>query len=379
MAVIRISNFGGEQPSTAARNLSIDSARTAINIDTRTKDFRPLPIDLLVSTAPAGHKKLARLSRTASGALNTDMTTNWITDAIYYDSVQGQISDDKTGRSYYTTSDGSNVPGVIDALGVNKPLGVPVPSQAVATITQVSQYTPEQDAAARITVPKAIYDACVANFTASYLGAAPVGVPSAGVPGWLAHGAVAGLPTTKAGEWAYLAPMIAGGSGYVMQFPEEANALLAPGLAGKQVTYAGNVFWAVPVGLQGRGYTINRTALITALQAIPNPATGSPLFTDASGAVDQIIADYAVTKEPQAGIIAELNTAISTLTRAYNAGAAQAVEINNTKVFFEKPDVVAEINAVIAIFAAGVVANVSNAITPAYAPIANIGGVGGEV
>lgn len=369
MAVIQIRTFGGEQPSVSSRELPITSARMSVNLDARVNEFRPLKVNLTVATAPAGVKKLTRFTRTATGALNTDMTANWIVGADFYDSAVGQINDNKTSRIYYSRTDGSVPPYVGDALGTNKPLGIPAPSQAMGVVNSIPLYTPEKDAAARVSIPGGIAAAVANNATPLYLGIAPTEAPTATTAGWLAHGSAAGLPTTNPGDWAYLAPMVVGaGGGYVMRYPEAADALLAPALAGKQVTYAGDVYWAISIALQGRGYTINRAGLIAAIQAIANPATGGTLFVDPSSSVDEIIGSYATSREPLAGLISQLNAASATLARVYNTAPAQAVEINSTKAFFAKPDVAAQIDAAVTSFAASVVAVVSNAVAPVYTP-----------
>lgn len=376
MAVIRIGTFGGEQPSISSRELALTSARKSVNLDARSNEFRPLKSNLTVATATVtGEKKLTRFTRTSSGALNTDMTTSWITGSMFYDSAVGQINDNKTSRIYYSRADGSAPPyvGDVTTYPSTKLLGVPVPTQAIGTTTEVPQYTPEKDAAARVSIPGGIAAAVANNATPLYLGINPTELPSTAAAGWLTHTtvpAVPSLPTTNPGDWAYLAPMMTGaGGGLVMKFPEAADALLAPGLGGRQVTYQGNPYWAISVALQGRGYTINRANLITAVQAIPNPATGvAPLFADPSSSVDEIIASYAVTKEPLAGLITQLNAAIATLSRVYNTSPAQAVEIAATRAFFLKSDVVADINAAINSFASSVLAVVSNTLTPVNVP-----------
>lgn len=104
---------------------------------------------------------------------------------------------------------------------------------------------------------------------------------------FVTHGdsAASSLPTTDAGDIAYIVPMnLVGGA---FQITNSADAYLAdPSLGGTQITYSGSPFWAVPIiSWRAQGLTTLLATITAALTGIDNPASpGNPLLTPSESA-----------------------------------------------------------------------------------------------
>lgn len=378
MAVIKLQSFGGELPSASARALPATAARTSRNLLPTINEFRPLASDSVAATSGVSNPKtLYRMSRGVGGAFNTNMATGWIVNANEVNFVKGQIDDDLTERTYYTFGDGSAAPRAVNVNGVDRLLGVPPPAKPAVTHNVINEYTVDEDVKARIDIPIEIFNDIKASLSGTLYGNAPTPAPSAGAFGWLAHGTATtpALPTTNNGEWAFMAPMVAGAAGgYVMQYPEQANFLLATEFAGKQVAYGANQYWAIPVHMQAIGYTINATTLGTAFKAIVNPATGAQLVENANAdaAAANFAALYLPTEIPHKANIEAVNAAQAALAASTTAPLNQTPLTDTIKAFYSKTDVAAEITAAIANFAKSVVASEASIN---YWPIENPGGL----
>lgn len=97
---------------------------------------------------------------------------------------------------------------------------------------------------------------------------------------YLAHGALATLPTDSGRDAAYLVRLVASGGGFVTVNAADAY-LRDPPFVGSQVTYSSNPWWAVALkGFRADGLTVTQAAISTAIAAVDNPASpGTPLLT----------------------------------------------------------------------------------------------------
>ena len=171
MARIRISTFGGIQPSVNPRNLPDESAQTAENLDLRFGDFRPLrgPGDS-VATVPEGTRSIFR---TPSGT--------WLSSTNDVNYVNGQINDAATDRVYLTGR--VAYPEAWQDEQYRR-LGVPAPTLAPSlTVTANGEFTDEELAAATPEIVAAVKAAITNNATQTLLGNAPSPTSFGGVGG----------------------------------------------------------------------------------------------------------------------------------------------------------------------------------------------------
>lgn len=127
MAIIHITNFGGVMPALSARALPENGAQTNANLFLATTEFRPLKDASTVATGvTSGSKTLHRI----------DAVSAWTATTEERSYVRGQINGDTTKRTFYSTdSSGGTALQSVDASGTVRQLGVPVPAQPVATLT----------------------------------------------------------------------------------------------------------------------------------------------------------------------------------------------------------------------------------------------------
>ena len=379
MPVIRINSFGGEMPSASSRAIPAGQARRAFNLLARVNEFRPLNKDTVKTTkaimTAAGlgasfaedGATLYRFSVDSAGNPITDDTLGWVSALPATQYVKGQINDSNTERVYLSSLDGSIAPTVIDATGVGKPIGVPPPTSAPSvTHNVVNEYSVDEDAAARKSIPIALAAASKTSLSTIAIGTAPSNLPSVGVSGWLAHGAsgVTGtLPSTALGDHNFLIPTVS--SGGAATDPTQ-SWIMAVEFGGKAVGYGGGYFWAVPVTMQGRGYLVNQTTLATGIKQILNPdveaRTSSPasgytyagqLVNDATAntAAANVAADFAQTTAPQANDIAALEVSFNKLVKAVTDYGNNTSIASTVTAFYSGTAVATEITAAIANFA----------------------------
>lgn len=103
------------------------------------------------------------------------------------------------------------------------------------------------------------------------------------VPGqFVAHGdpLATSLPTTDAGDIAYIVPMTLVGGAFQITNPGDAY-LSNAAFNGVQITYSGSPYWAVPLtNWRASGLTSVEATIDSTLAAVDNPASpGSPLLT----------------------------------------------------------------------------------------------------
>lgn len=372
MSIIKINSFGGEMPSASSRAIPPGQARRAFNLLARVNEFRPLNKDVVKTTkaimTAAGlgasfaedGATLYRFSIDSAGNPITDDTLGWVSALPATQYVKGQINDSQTERVYLSSLDGSIAPTVIDATGVGKPLGVPPPAAAPGvTHTVVNEYSVEEDTAARKAIPVALAAAIKASFSGITIGTAPSNLPSSGVAGWLANGAsgVTGtLPSSALGDHNFLVPTVSLGGAAI---DPTQSWIMAVGFGGKAVGYGGGYFWAVPITMQGVGYSVNQTTLANGIKAIVNPDTGTGQLVpdvNATTAATNVAADFAQTASPQANDIAALEVSFNKLVKAVTDYGSNTALAATVQAFYSGATVAAEITAAISNFANDIIA-----------------------
>lgn len=145
MAVINIKRLGGIYPAILPRNLADDAAQANHNLLAKSTEFRPLASDVVVTTTAVNNPKtLYRMARNTDGTVNTDMSTGWRSSAFVINTAKAQLNDNRTERLGYTYGDGSSPPGVLDATGQDRRMGIPAPTTApTVTLNEVYIFTPE--------------------------------------------------------------------------------------------------------------------------------------------------------------------------------------------------------------------------------------------
>ena len=132
MSLIKIDVFGGELPSVSPRALPAEAAQENRNLHLALAEFRPLATDAAAGSATNGAQTLYRFNG------------GWRSDTKLVSYVKGQINDEKTERTYFTTDDGSAAPRAIDNKGANRELGVYRPAKPAVTLQVTDEITPEE-------------------------------------------------------------------------------------------------------------------------------------------------------------------------------------------------------------------------------------------
>lgn len=169
MAVVKFTKFGGLAPSVDPRNLPLEGAQIAQNLDLRFGDFRPSKgLGSSVASVPAGSRSIFR---TPSGV--------WLSSTTDTNYVNGQVPDAASERVYLTGR--SAYPEAWQG-GVYRRLGVPAPTSApTVTLVANSQFDQTAATAAQQQAATAVVNAVLATDSQAYFGAA---VPaSAASPG----------------------------------------------------------------------------------------------------------------------------------------------------------------------------------------------------
>ena len=367
MAVIRLDNFGGESPRTPARNLGPGMAQLSNNLLATATEFRPLPNELVVSTLAISNPKIIRRFKSLAGSPDTsDPTVSWGAGGAFLSLAKGQINPNLTERVYYT-NDETGGARVLDNTGFDKALGVPPPGVPTVVATISNEYTYEEDTNARVRIPGEMEVAVAESATEIRIGDALTPAPTATTSGWLTHEAAvaAGVAVTQTpGDFAFLTPM----SGDSLILTELAY-LTDVAFGGKKVTYLGADHWAVGLGVQGIGYTINGTTLTTKFKAIrtPDPQTVRTVGADfdtttqqfsnaeVTAAVQMFVDEYSVDAPAIAPTIRNLNTAREAAVQAMLNYQNQTALAAMVTAFYSKTDVAAEITAAIGNFAKSIV------------------------
>lgn len=355
MAVIKVNKLGGIYPSVLPRNLPDDAAQVAENLLARTTEFRPLQVDSVAATSATNNPKtLYRLARKADGSFNSDLSTGWRTHAGHLNYVKGQVNDEATERTYYTYMDGLTPPRATNALGADRPLGVPSPlTKLTAAVTEVYTFTPE--------IRSAEIEAVMQQAVRLVLETAPVrtlvGLADA-LPavGWIQESDVSSdpeaekfvlrifavNPTTNAIIDTYSAMPVA-----------EANWVLDPVLGGfyatKPVGYtapawasAHSKWWCIRVRGFATAFDIAQAALDAALDTLKMPGTqgADPLLTPAD--VTEVVARIVELADKDSPAVADkikrLYTRQQDLANMFQSGGA-ATLVEAIKAFYAKSEI----------------------------------------
>lgn len=362
MAVIKIDTFGGEVPSASSRSITPGAARRAFNLLARVNEFRPLNKDIVKTTKAIEDAKpgttfaadgqfVYRFTIDANGNPYANDTLGWKTNDFPLNYAKGQINDSLRERVYISSLDGTMAPRVVDATGVNKPLGVPAPAAAPSvTLNVVNEYSSVEAETGKATITKAVQDGLTSAKSSVVFGISPSTspAPSATNSGWINHATAtaAGLTlTTNDGDWLFLTPM---SSGALVE--TKYNYLLANAtqFSGSEVIFATHSYWAVPITMQGSGYEVNTIALTNSIKALvnPDPQIGGQLVPDANAIkyATDIAALFDPANAPQKNSIEALNVA----TKAFIAADAADDKTLNAPamaLFYAKTDVAAELTA----------------------------------
>lgn len=310
MSVIDINTFGGLLPSIKARDLPAEAAQVAINLDQRQPDLRPtLAVGSSITSVTSGSLSVYR---TAVGG-------TWLSSTNVVDYAANPVQDITNERVFLTGR--TTYPEAWQG-GDYRPLGVPQPTVAPTAVrVAVDEYTYAEDTEARTALPAAIFDAVEAATSSTLLGSGGISgaAPTTTTSGWLANGAVAGLPSTADAQINYLFPLVLQEGAYVPKYPEKHSELMDPEFGGKQVSYGGNPYMAIPFTVRGRGFQVNTSALTTSLAAIKSPVDGtSQLIPNAqcSEYATYFTNLYATWQEPAQTYLNSLNSARASLQQS---------------------------------------------------------------
>lgn len=152
MALIRITDFGGEAPRVEQRDLPAGGATVNSNLLATSSDFRPLKAPLPVATASdfvstvTNAKSLFRRMRGADGQLRTGPSDGWYASALDLNFVRYPSADNATERTAVSFNDGSEAPRASDISNEaspwpSRPLGVPKPATPIVTLNATKQFT----------------------------------------------------------------------------------------------------------------------------------------------------------------------------------------------------------------------------------------------
>ncbi len=166
-----------------------------------------------------------------------------------------------------------------------------------------------------------------ANFTPP-VGEYGVLVAAPGI--FVAHGDPLGvnLPTTDAGDAAYVVPMTLVGGSYQITNAGDAY-LAAPSLGGVQVTYNGSVQWAVPLNnWRASGLATSLATTDSTLANVEDPADPpNKLLTagEATALAAPVFALYDPVGSPVLGLVSAINSAQADLRAQLGAGGDAAL------------------------------------------------------
>lgn len=146
MTALKIENFGGELPSVSARALPPEAAQVNADLFLATSEFRPLATDGVVLAAPPRTESIYRFARNATGVVNAHPATGWVLSGEQRSYVKGQLNDDSTERTYFSTDDGSAPLRAVTAGAPSSPrfVGVPAPMKPAVAKVENDEVTPEE-------------------------------------------------------------------------------------------------------------------------------------------------------------------------------------------------------------------------------------------
>lgn len=152
MAIIRVTDFGGEAPRVEQRDLPAGGATVNNNLLATSSDFRPLRSPLSVATASdfastvTNAKSLFRRMRGSDGQLRTGSSDGWYANALDLNFVRFPSADNATERTAVSFNDGSVAPRASDITNEaspwpSRPLGAPKPATPIVTLNATKQFT----------------------------------------------------------------------------------------------------------------------------------------------------------------------------------------------------------------------------------------------
>lgn len=360
MAVIKLTKLGGIYPAILPRNLVEDGAQFSENLLARTSEFRPLATDLTVATSGISNpKSIYRLARNADGTINTNIATGWRASAFVINLAKANINDNKTERVGYTYGDGSNRPGVIDATGEDRVMGIPAPTVAPTLVrNEVYTFTPQLKVTEKAAAIREATHLVKLNATPSLVGVDSF-LPATG---WIRESdfstepdaeknilrIFAVDPTTRAVIDTY-SDMAEADAAWIFDPALGGHYSSAPGGYTLPAWATGHSLWWV-IKLRGfaRAYDITEATLATALETIDMPGTqgATPYLT--SGEATTVAArigtafdkDQVPVKSLTDTLLARQLTVANNFARGGELSVVQA-----TKDFYSKADVTATILA----------------------------------
>ena len=311
MAVIKVTQFGGELPRVPARNLPPQAAQVNQNLLATASEFRPLEADsTLTATATSGAKSLYRLSRDNAGALRTSAEAGWLTDAVGKNYVKGQLNDDATERTYVSTFDGSAQLRVINAQDADRQLGIPAPAKPTVTLNAATQFT-AADAEAWITA-SLIPGVCAAiqsSLTETNPAFRYTASPAASIAGPydLVGMSLPNVYSTVSQPWEL--------TFRVLKTTAVANGLNDPGLSAVD---PGDTYLYFTIACLPAWAIMNTGTLSTALGALSKQDNITPLFPSAKLA--GVVADVFKMYDPDLGDVKTKRNALGVLVKAFKDG-----------------------------------------------------------
>jgi hypothetical protein len=259
MTIYRLAAFGGEAPSVSDRALGSDLARVNENLFLPSGEFWPMAADRWHSACVAGARTLHRMARNANGEVVKDAAAPIRSYAQELSFVKGQINDEATERTYFTTDDGSARPRVVDARGNDRLLGVARPVRPIVKLQVVDEFTPEE---ARTWLYGDLAQLMLDDLLATFM--KPEGNQEA--VRWDASGKAYAGPASNYGL--SLSTAVGGGAApgnlYAVVTAARAAATQMD-MTRLGATQIGGG-WAVPVAAMPASYPLRRAALVEALQ-----------------------------------------------------------------------------------------------------------------
>ena len=363
MAVIKITNLGGIEPSILPRNLPTNGAQVALNLNPGTPEFRPLLSDVAVAAAQhVNALTLYRFDRNPDGSLNTNESAGWTTAPSLRNIVRQQIDDDVSGKIYYTPADGSAPMRWHNAAGAERQVGVPRPTAAPTIVSVNDSYVFTADVRdaemgkARADAVQMVLD----RVTQSWAG------PDLPLPtGWVRTSDVIPVsdprfensrrevirvfaldPATKAiintfsampiDEASWVFDRTLGGSYYTRQ---SGDALPAWAIGFTE-------FWIIGMQAFAQVYDIDEAGIKTAVLTLKKPGTqgAEPLLTDAQADVIVArLADHGDKDNPAVKVkIDALRAKIFDVGERFAAGGSSSLAAQTTA-FYAKADVQAQL------------------------------------
>jgi hypothetical protein len=353
MALIIQRGYGGMAPSANPKALPETMGTLVLNLDIRYSDFRPMPQPAVVGAAAAG----STLYKFETGG-------GFITRPTPVNFVRGQIPTDATERTYYT---GDGVPKVTDNTGQVRQLGVPSPAAGpVATVNASDEYSTEDSASDQAKILAQMVAATRARLTKTYQGASGVAISPR-------------FTITDQERSPFLIPGSMVGGAFVPTNPSHAN-LISSDLGFYLTTDDRGTLGNVDLSLRGYS-TVIAPDFDATFPVIQDPSIKNRVakLIDA-GDVETLrgsLADGLVSADSVlATNKASLEKLVSKFISTADTGAVLAAQSNAAQVqaFYQRPDVVAAINASVGQIVDSIVAAIATYSNASYTTNPGSGG-----